>query len=163
MSPEATRGWIEFADHIEIQLGPGGELEPIRGFANKLAEHAARLAAVVALVDDITAPAVSGEHLAAGIELAEHYAGEALRMFAAGRADPNLTLAQKTLDWLKVKWTEDLISPVDFYQHGPNPIRDSKTAHKIAGILEEHGWLVPIEGSAMINGQRRRKAWRVVR
>lgn len=44
LSPQARRQWIRFADHIERQIGPGGDLEPIRGLANKLPEHAARSA-----------------------------------------------------------------------------------------------------------------------
>jgi hypothetical protein len=35
--------WRAFADHIEPLIGPGGDLEPVRGLANKLPEHAARL------------------------------------------------------------------------------------------------------------------------
>ncbi|MCH7937841.1 MAG: DUF3987 domain-containing protein [Proteobacteria bacterium] len=163
LSPEARNGWIRFSDHVERQIGPGGDMEPIKGLANKLAEHAARLAAVVALVDDIDAPALSSDHLAAGIRLAEHYAAEAMRLFAAGRTDPGLLLAQRTLDWLHGKWTETVFSPVELYRLGPNAIRDRKTALKMISILDEHGWIVAIDGGAMIKGQRRREAWRIVR
>src|SRR5262249_32196958 len=38
---------IAFGNHIETRLGAGGELEPVRGLANKLPEHAARIAAVL--------------------------------------------------------------------------------------------------------------------
>ena len=128
-----------------------------------MAEHAARLAAVVALVDNLAAPVVSAAHIDAGIQIAEHYAAEALRLFATGRTDPNLLLAQKTLDWLRLKWVEGFISPVELYQIGPNPIRDARTARKVIDILEDHGWLVPVDGGCEINGQRRREAWRVVK
>jgi hypothetical protein len=47
-------------------------LEPVRGLANKLPEHAARLAAILALVDDLGAPEIGANHLRAGIALAEH-------------------------------------------------------------------------------------------
>ena len=163
LSPEAWLGWIAFADHIERQIGPGGDLEPIRGLANKLAEHAARLAAVLALVEDLHVPAVSGEHLAAGIKLAEHYAGEGLRLFQAGRTDPDLLLAQRMLDWLHKRWRGDHVGLSDLYRLGPNAIRDSKTARKVVRILEDHGWAVRMVGGAEIGGQHRREAWRIVR
>jgi len=163
LSPEARKGWIAFTDHIEGLMASGGYMEPIRGLANKLAEHAARLAAVIALVDDLATPNISAAHIDAGIQLTEHYAAEALRLFASGRTDPNLILAQKTLDWLHLKWGESFISSVELYQSGPNPIRDAKTAKMVIGILEEHGWLVPVDGGCEINGERRRKAWRVVK
>ena len=163
LSTEAQEGWKAFADHVEQQIGPGGDMEPIRGLANKLPEHAARLAAVLALVDDLNAPAVSTKYLRYGIQLAEHYAAEALRLFNAGRMDPELLLAQKTLTWLSSKWPYDHVGLSDLYRRGPNPIRDSKTARKVLVILADHGWLVAADGGAEIDGAIRREAWRVVR
>ncbi len=163
MSSEARTGWIAFADHVERQIGPGGDLEPIKGLANKLPEHAARLAAVLALVKDLTVPAITGDHLAAGIRFAEHYAVEALRLFQAGRSDPDLLLAQRTLDWLHKKWRESHLGLSDLYRLGPNAIRDSKTARRMIRILEDHEWIVPVEGGAEVGGQHRREAWRIVR
>src|SRR6185295_4257432 len=64
LSPEARRLWSAFADHVEKSIAPNGELERVRGLANKLPEHAARLAAVLALVRDID----SGEIVARDIE-----------------------------------------------------------------------------------------------
>jgi hypothetical protein len=55
LSSEAMQGWIAFVDHVERQIGRGGDLEPIRGLANKLPDHAARLAAVLTLVEDLNA------------------------------------------------------------------------------------------------------------
>ena len=70
-----TRGlWIAFSDHVERAITPNGDLEPVRGLANKLPEHAARLAAILALVDDLGAPEIGANHLRAGIALSEHYA-----------------------------------------------------------------------------------------
>jgi hypothetical protein len=81
LSAEARGLWIAFADHVERAITPNGALEPVRGLANKLPEHAARLAAILALVDDLRAPEISANHMRAGISLSEHYATEALRLF----------------------------------------------------------------------------------
>ncbi len=163
MTSEARQGWIAFADHIERQIGPGGDMEAIRGLANKLPEHAARLAAVLALVEDLNVPAITGEHLAAGIKLAEHYAGEALRLFETGRIDRDLLLAQRTLNWLLEKWGKEYVGLSDVYRLGPNSIRDAKKARKIMDILEDHGWAARMKGGAEVGGQHRREAWRIVR
>jgi hypothetical protein len=50
LSARARQTWIGFSNHIEKEIRPGGSLETVRGLANKLAEHAARLAATLALV-----------------------------------------------------------------------------------------------------------------
>ena len=137
---------------------PSGPLAPVRAFANKVPEHAARLGGVLALVEQLDADEVSSHHLEAGILLAEHYAAEARRLHEAGQSDPELDLAQRVLDWLAGEWPgRPLISAPDLYTFGPNPVRDKKTSTRIVGILEDHGWLVRQVGSARVNGTVRRE------
>ena len=163
LSQAARRLWIGFADYIECALAPQGELESIRGLANKLPEHAARLAAVLALVNDIHTSELIAPEMSAGIALAQHYAAEALRLFGMGRLRTDLQLAQKLLVWLLGGWREAAVSLPDIYQRGPNAIRDKATAKKLVTILEDHGRLVRLPGGATVAGQHRREAWRIVR
>jgi len=163
LSSGARRLWIEFADHVERAIAPEGGLEPIRGLANKLAEHAARLAGVLTLVRDLHASNVSVEELRAGIALAEHYAAEALRLFGTARISAELRLAQRLLDWLLNVWPEKNISLPDIYQRSLNAIGDKASAQRLVAILEDHGWLVRIPQGAVVAGQRRRDAWRIIR
>jgi len=163
LAPEARVLWRGFADHIEGLIGPEGELAPIRGLANKLPEHAARLAAVLTLVDDLAAPVVPARQMAAGVELAQHYAAEAMRLFATGAVNPDLALAQKLLNWIKASWNEPAISLCEIYRLGPNAVRDAATARKLVEILEGHGWLRKSRRPIEVAGQRRRDAWFIVR
>jgi len=163
MSRTARKLWIKFADHLEGRIGPGAELEPIRDFANKLPEHAARLGTVIAMAQDPDQAELSGEDMARGIELAKFYANEALRLHETGTTDPDLLLAQRLCGWLNSTWEEDLISLPDIYQKGPRPIRDKATAKRVVGILEDHGWLHSLRGPADVAGSRRREVWQIVR
>jgi hypothetical protein len=79
----AAPKWLEFVAHVEKSIGQGGALEPIKGFANKLPEHAARLAAVLTLVENIHAHEIGVNALEKGIALAERHATEALWIFGA--------------------------------------------------------------------------------
>jgi Protein of unknown function (DUF3987) len=162
LSGEARRLWIEFHDHVEKRLGPGGELEPVRGLANKLPEHAARIAAVLTLVHNIEAGEVVDTEMQAGIALAEHYAMEGLRLFGSSSVNTDLLLAQRLLVWLK-DWPEQVVSLPDIYQRGLNAVGDQAIARKLVAILEEHKWLVRLEGGAMVAGQRRREVWKIIR
>jgi hypothetical protein len=155
--------WIGFVDHVERLLAPDGEYYSIRGLANKLPEHAARLGAVIALGQDLDVGELSEEDLARGIELAKYYAEEALRFYEAGATDPDLVLAERLLGWLGQSWPEELVSLPDIYQRGPRPIRDQRTARKVVEILQDHGWLEPVAGGGEIAGTRRRDAWRIVK
>ena len=52
MAPDTRKEWIRFHDHIEAMCLPGGHLHEISGLANKLAEHAGRIAAVLQIFDN---------------------------------------------------------------------------------------------------------------
>jgi hypothetical protein len=160
-SPQAKVMWVRFADEVERQLRPEGELHRVRALAAKLPEHAARLAAVMAVIEDPDLAELSDKAMAAGIELAQHYASEALRLFEVGSIDGDLLLAQKVLRWL-IERGRPTVTLVDVYQRGPYAVRSSKPAGRIASILEEHGYLRPISGETDDSGTYRRKAWELV-
>ena len=163
MSSDAQKVWREFADHVENEIGRNGSLEPVKGLANKLPEHAARIAAVLTLVEDLNALEIGRDTMSHAIIIARHYAAEALRMFGAGRIDPDLALAQKLLDHLHSAWSGELVSLPDIYQRTLNAIRDKATAARIVRKLVDHGWLLPVAGGGVIGGQYRRAVWRIVR
>ncbi len=156
---EAARRWLSFADHVEGLLGPGKALEPVRGFANKLPEHAARIAGVLTLVDDPNALTISREALDRAVKIADFYTTEALRLFQARSCSPELRQAEKLLEWLKNSWREPLIGLRAIYRLGPNSIRDADAAKKAVAVLEAHGWLVKTAGPAKVEGLPVREAW----
>jgi hypothetical protein len=163
LSPAARPLWIGFVDHVEKAIAPAGPLNSVSGIANKLPEHAARLAAVLTLVRDIHAITVDADEMEAGIALAEHYAAEALRLFGASQVDADLRLARGLLSWLLDRWKDPAISLPDIYQRSLNAIGDQATARRLVALLEDHGWLVRIAEGALVAGQRRREAWLIVR
>ena len=162
LAADARKLWIAFANSIERQLAPEGPLCAVKGIANKLPEHAARLAGVLALVSDAETSEIPAEQMAAGIMLAQHYVAEALRLFEASRVSDDLRLADKLLRWLLGPWSEDFVSLPNIYQKGPNAIRDKTTAARLVAILEDHGWLNRERSGAEIAGQYRRDAWRIM-
>jgi hypothetical protein len=162
LSREATAHWVRFHDHVERRIRTGGELEPVRGLANKLPEHAARIAAVLALVDNIEAGEVGSGEMEAGIALAEHYVAEALRLFGASRISGDLREAEQLRQWLLTSWREPVVSLPDIYQRGPNAIRDKTRARRAVNILSDHGSLVAAP-AGVVDGTFRREVWRIVK
>jgi len=161
-TPDAANAWREYADYVERLLAPGQPFEPIRGFANKLPEHAARIAAVLMLVDDIGAPHIDRETFERAVCLAEYYTREALRLFEAGYASPELRQAETLRKWLLTKWKEPLVSARAIVTFGPNAIRDSATTKAAIKVLVEHYWLAPV-GATTVGGKSVREAWKIVR
>ena len=163
MSQEAQKEWLGFADHVESQIGPGNDLEQIRGLANKLPEHAARLAAVLALIDNLQVAEINLNTITAGMVLAEYYAQEALRLIGVGFRDPDLALAEKLRVWLLTNWMENRISLPDIYQRSLHAIDNKAKASKLVHILEDHGWLRRIPGPARVGGRVRQEVWEIQR
>ena len=159
----AAGRYVEFADHVELRLAKGGELAPIKGFGNKLPEHAGRLAAVLQAVEDLDAEALGEANFEKGIILSEFYAAEALRLSEAARIRAQLHRAQQLLDWLHNEWLDENVSLPDIYQRGPYSIRDQKTAKDLVKALEEHGWAIRIPQGAVVADQHRREVWRIVK
>jgi hypothetical protein len=163
LSPAARQLWIRYADHIELAVAPEGALESVKGLACKLAEHAARLAGVLSLVDDFEAGEIGDATLKAGIALADHYASEALRLFGASQVADELKLAEKLRRWLLHRWKETDVSLPDIYQFSLAAIRTKTAAKRAVDILEDHGWLERLPEGAEIRGCRRRDAWHIIR
>jgi hypothetical protein len=162
LSPDARTAWIEFANNVEVAMGSGGQLEAVRAFANKLPEQAARIAAVLALVDDAGAGEVTVEQMNRALHIVFHYGQEALRLVRAGVVDPNVRLAQRLLDWLWQSWSGNLISLPDIYQRSLHAISAKTTAERVVASLEDHGWVARVEGGAEIAGARRRDGGAIV-
>jgi hypothetical protein len=162
LSEGARRLWIKFADECEMELSAGGKFEPIRGFANKLPEHALRIAAVLEVVEDINAPRISAGAMDRGITIAWYYASEALRLFEQGSSSMEIQRAEKVLKWLHERWGKPIVALPHIYQFGPNSIRDQARAQEAVSILVQHHWLYPIQGGAEIDGKRHREAWEIV-
>ena len=116
---------------------------------------------VIARVADPHCREITTADVDAGIEVAQHYAMEALRLFDAGAANPEILDAEQLLAWLHTR-PEDLISLPDAYQRGPNAIRDKASALRAITILGDHGHLERVEGGCLVNGVMRQDVWRLL-
>ncbi|RJQ74155.1 MAG: DUF3987 domain-containing protein [Desulfobacteraceae bacterium] len=162
LSPAAKQRWIAFADEMETGIGAGGLFEPVKAFAGKLAEQAARLAGILMLVDDLEAIEVAEGAMVAACRVMRFYASEALRIHHAGMTSPELREAQILLDWLHRREGE-LVSLPEIYQLGPNSIREQAKARQMMKTLADHGWVIPQSEGAEIKGHHYREVWRIIR
>jgi hypothetical protein len=140
LSIEATAVWIKFHDHVEAQLGYGGPLASIKAFASKAAEHAARLAGVITIVEDLHAREISLATMEGAITLLDWYISEALRIHQAGTTDPDLLSAKELLEWLQAQ-PDKTAHFREILRCGPNAIRMKAVAEKILRTLSAHGWI----------------------
>jgi hypothetical protein len=164
LDERATNLWIDYHNRVDTDATAGGRWFPIRGSARKAPEHAARLAATIAVFDDPDIEAVGPEPMRAGISLMDFYLAETVRIREGLVVNEDLLKAEELRVWLLSRWQEpnDLISLRHLYQLGPHAIRDKATAEKMVSILVGHGWLEP-QGPCEVKGEHRRNVWRIVR
>ena len=157
--------WWAFYNENERRVGPGGDLEEVRGFVGKLPEMAARLAAVLAAFEQGTAfTAIDAVQLARGVALAEFYLAEALRLFGIGPVNQGLASAQALSNWLRDKWDENLICATTIKQFGPSMFK-KMSADDLTGVIDtlvRHEHLSPqLPNGGEVRGHKRRRVWRI--
>lgn len=140
MDNEAEIMWQNFHDHIERQQVAGGDLRPIMDFASKAAEHAGRIAGVLAIVEDHRATTITAAAMARAIELAAWYTNETCRLQRHARTDPRLVRADQLLRWM-LKQPYDPIPFRDILQFGPASCRQKAAADDAVSILAAHHWV----------------------
>lgn len=160
LSSSAREVWIKFHDHVERQLGRDGPLAGIRGFGGKLAEHAGRLAGVLAVFADPATSEITETDMINGCTLADFYAGETLRLSQQARVSPELEQAEQLRRWLATVWTEPAIAVTDAQRFGPNALRDKTQLQRLFMILADHNLLRAV-GAGDVAGQRRRECWAI--
>lgn len=153
--------WILFHNFVEENLAEGKKFSTIRGFASKAPEQVLRIAAVLSLIQDINAQNVGKDQIESAICLMQFYLSEALRLFDAALINPEMLLAQKLSDWLKLRG-ESYVAATTVYHQGPNSIRHKAVAQKLLHILEEHNHVRKIQDGMVIEGKKRKDVWEVL-
>jgi hypothetical protein len=90
-----------------------------------------------------------------------YYGHEVARIYCMGSVGDHLQQAQTLLDWLTGKQITE-VYPSLVYQKGPAMFRTRGRALSVLRILENHGWLIPLEEGSEIDGKVRKEAWKVV-
>jgi hypothetical protein len=151
--------WCEFHDEIERQLP--NEYDTVRGLAAKTAEHAARLAAILYVIEGEPAPGndIPACFVRRGCVLARFYLHEAMRIKGMGRDIVERERADRLINWLRpwlAKEQRHTFTNRDLQRSGPNEMRHNPTARTEAlKLLEEHGHIASVEGG-------RGKTWKLI-
>lgn len=143
-----------FADDVERQLAPGAHFATITGTAAKLAEQALRIAGVFTFIGNPDATAIDYDTMKRACALARWYGEEALRLFNAGAASPEIAKAESLRVWLLAQAERD-IARGKILTHGPSRVRDAKEVSAALKVLSESGWV--------FKSQERPEVWRVFR
>lgn len=149
MSAAAALIWKAFYNRVEEQCGHGGNLAPIADFAAEAAEHAARIAGVITIVEDMHANEIGESTMRDALTLADWYVAEALRLQQAGRNDHRLQRAAALLEWLQTR-PGGKAGFREILQFGPSAMRTKAMAEEALVILGSHSWTVEASARPLI-------------
>jgi hypothetical protein len=139
LDPEAAQEFQTYVNDVERRIT--SELSVIESLALKAPEHAARLAAVLALTGDEEADSIDVMALRSGIALMEYYLRQAANVKGTSLGNkPELISADKLRLWMRKHKKKEVVL-VEIYQSGPSNIRTAAKARLNMQILEEHHWV----------------------
>ena len=99
-TPEAKAAWVTFHDELEIELRPAGEMHEVRDVASKIADNAARLAALFHVFEHGTNSPVDVESFESGSTIALWHLTESRRFFGELALPEEMANAANLDAWL---------------------------------------------------------------
>ena len=141
LTPAAKAVWVAFHDQIEAMLSTGGELFDVRDVASKIADNAARLAALFHVFAGSIGP-IGVDSMESGACIAAWHLNEARRFLGelampAELADP-MRLESWLLDYCRREHT-DKVPTREVQRCGPGGLRDKAAFAEAVKELAELG------------------------
>jgi hypothetical protein len=133
MSVEAAALWIEFYNAIEVKQAADSELQGARAFASKAGEHAARVAGVVAVINDPGATRICEATMAGRSTWCPSTWANMSRLTGATLDDKRAASLRTLLAWIQARGR---VPHKDLLQRAPNQVRVLKAAG-INPLLDE--------------------------
>ncbi len=146
LSPEAVEGVHGFMRRIEVQLGPGGDLEQIRDWGAKAAGALVRIAALLHLADSFESSesfeqgVVSRRDLDESEKILLFFLSHSMAAFRVMGMDSTLANARKLLNWIQ-RNQFDTFSKRDAQQKNRALFKTASDLDPVLKTLEEHGYI----------------------
>lgn len=140
-SVEAKEAWIQFHDMIEIQLHQTGDLYDVRDVASKIADNAARLAALFQGFEKEIDSEIQLDVFEKASRIVLWHLNESKRFFRELSLSPELTNLVKLEKWL-VTYCErnnvDKIPTKIVLQYGPASMRTEQALFETINMLQQY-------------------------
>ena len=97
------------------------------------------------------------------IAIMKYFLDEALRIFGSGKVSPRVRDGEMLRKWLVEKYDEDVVDVRTCVRCGPGSLREAPKIRDLLKMLQEFGWVTPLNGSYVINGKSSKSAFRINR
>ena len=149
LSPGADAARLAYAEEVENDLGPGGALSHMDGWASKVVGASVRMAGLIHAATEQDSDAISAESMDAGILLGRYFTSHAMKVFdSLSEGAAAQSLARQVLALIRRKDLDDF-TVRDLMQVAPRSwLPDSDTAQRAVDTLDDLGWLYRMKPGA---------------
>lgn len=142
LSAEADAARLAYATKVEHELGPGGSLAHMDGWASKVVGASIRMAGLFHAASDKDSDIITGNAMDSGILLAEYYTKHATKVFdGLSESAAEHALARRVLE-LIIRKDMDYFTNRDIVMAATRSWCPNKeTAQQAINVLEGLGWL----------------------
>lgn len=150
MSKEAKELWVAFYNELEASAGPGGKLASHAGYVTRFPEQVMRIAALLAMLEDLSVEKIGKDIMAQAIKLGEYYLDSAMRVFDLTPANKDEADAKTLLVWMQNKIDDlgmEAIPARMIYKDGPRCARPSKRTRDLLAILIARAEIMEYDGA----------------
>lgn len=160
LSPDAAERWRAVYGAVELDMIEGGAHSGIKAWASKAPSQVLRIAGVLSLVEQPDTGVIQAEAVDRAALLVNHALAEAARIVGTHSVPVAVRHAEALLEWCHSQRITMLHSAAAL-RLGPNCIRSRQAFDAAVGELEKSGWVIPVEGGAVVDGALRRRVWNV--
>jgi len=128
--------WRRLHDEVEAELSRAGEFSAIPDIGAKIAENAARVAAIFHVVERRSGGAIDAATMEGAAAVALWHLNQARRVIGANDKPQDAADAELLLIWL-LRQPGEAIEPREILNRGPNPLRNSERRDNALKVLIE--------------------------
>jgi putative DNA primase/helicase len=138
----AKAEWVAFHDRTERELRDGGKFHDVKDVASKIADNAARMAALFHVFEGAAGAAVGVGSFQAAARIAEWHLNEARRFFGELALPSGLADAARLETWVIDRCKRNgttRVPNMEIQQYGPRGIRTKAEIEDALTVLQELG------------------------
>ena len=157
LSPDARKLWVDFAQHIESQLGAGGHLEHMKDWGGKLPGNIVRIASLFHILSHDYPQTVDmdARSMEQAIALGHVFIEHARAAYALMGTDERLEAAKKILNWI-VRYRKQTFWANECWQALHGSFTHSEQVKNGLGILVDRSYIFELEPEPRRKGGRPR-------
>jgi len=156
----AEEEWIKFHNDVEKRIRPGCSYASVYPAANKAAEQAGRIAAVMSVIKNGNRSVIGKNEIERGIIVSQYYLDQMVNLKATAEERKKAAPENRLIDWIKSRCAPT-VSKSEMLQRGPYGLRRKQDLNPVLGNLVEDGYLERVSNTTNPDSGHRSEIYQI--